>query len=274
MSKRFLGLVCILYSLMFSYVVFFNKLKNFLAPQMHIYIKLSIIPLFYIGLVLIFNKKVSYKFKFSDLILLLPLLMLLFAGDGRLTSSFAQNRTMTYKSEKRVKVEETIEKKEEIKEETTKVTTTQKQEEIFIPDIEIIDANYNSLSQNITFDTDEYKQKFIGKKIRVKGFIMTDNQFLSSEFISIGKYGVSCCIADAEYTGFVLKYDKNKIKNNSWHEVEGILESGKDLEGYEILYIRVINIKEIDSKGEEMYAYPCYSYDDGECYAVQKYINN
>ena len=40
----------------------------------------------------------------------------------------------------------------------------------------------------------------------------------------------------------------------------------------EELYIKVTNIKEIDSKGEEMYAYACYTYDDGECASVQKYL--
>jgi hypothetical protein len=39
MSKRYLGIICLLYSGLFGYVIFFDKLKNFLAPQMQIYIK-------------------------------------------------------------------------------------------------------------------------------------------------------------------------------------------------------------------------------------------
>lgn len=273
MSKRFLGIICILYSLMFSYVVFLGKLKNFLAPQMHIYIKLSILPFLYIGLVLIFNKKVTYKFKISDLVLLLPLVMLFFAGDGRLTSSFASNRSLSVKSEKRVKVEKE-EKKEEVKTTTTTKKVKEEVKEEFVPDILIVDSNYNELSGNITFDTENYKERFVGKKIRVKGFVMKKASFLTKDYFALGKYGVSCCVADAEFTGFVIKYDINKVEENKWYEVDGVIEPGIDAEGYEILYIRVVNIKEIDSKNEEMYAYACYTYDNGECKEVQKYLNN
>ena len=68
MSKRYLGIICILYSLIFAYEVIFDKLKLFLAPQMHIYIKISIIPLLLVGLVMLINNKIDYKFKISDLI--------------------------------------------------------------------------------------------------------------------------------------------------------------------------------------------------------------
>ena len=113
--KRYLGIICLLYSGIFGYVVFFDKLKMFLAPQMQIYIKLSIIPMLLIGLVMLFNNKVHYKFKISDLVLILPLILLIFAGDGRLTTSFASNRTTNLNTENRTKSEEKVEdKKEEI----------------------------------------------------------------------------------------------------------------------------------------------------------------
>lgn len=37
------------------------------------------------------------------------------------------------------------------------------------------------------------------------------------------------------------------------------------------MYIKVINIKEISSKDEEQYVYPCYAYDSGSCEAISKY---
>ena len=93
MSKKFLGLICILYSFIFGYVILFDKLKNFLAPTIQIYIKLSLIPMFIIGLVLLFSKKIHYKFKITDLVLILPLILLITTGDGKLTTSFATNRS-------------------------------------------------------------------------------------------------------------------------------------------------------------------------------------
>ena len=261
MSKKYLGIICLLYSGIFSYVVIFDKLKNFLAPQMQIYIKLSIIPMILIGLVMIFNDKVSYKFKFSDLILLLPLILFMIAGDGRLTTSFASNRTL----ENKIKVVKKQEKKKEEKIEEKVIDTY----DFSNPDYEIIDKNYNELSNYITFAKDV--KKLDGKTIRVRGFILTENSSLPDGYFTIGKYLITCCTADAGLIGFVAKYDTDKIDTNKWYEIEGVLEKEKDSDNNNFMYINVINIKEIDSKNEEQYVYPCYSYDDGLCKEVTKY---
>ena len=123
MSKRYLGIICLLYSFLFSYVVITGKIKNFLAPQMQIYIKLSIVPMLLIGIVIIFNKNIHYKFKLSDLILLLPIVLLVLAGDGKLSPNFASNRIINI-NVNRTKNEEIIDEKpkEEIIENETEET--------------------------------------------------------------------------------------------------------------------------------------------------------
>ncbi len=282
MSKRYLGLICLLYSGIFGYVVIFDKLKNFLAPQMQMYIKLSIIPMLLIGLVMLFNNKVNYKFKISDLILVLPLVLLIFAGDGRLTSSFASSRITNLNTENRTKSEEKVEakkeeeiielpkseeKKEEVKEEPTEENINNY--DFSNVDFDIVDASYSELSNYITFAPKA--DKFKGQTIRVRGFALKKASYLPDGYFAIGKYAISCCAADAGFTGFIAKYDNNKITTDKWYEVEGILEKGKDKDGYNIMYINVINIKEISSKGEEQYVYPCYAYDDGSCEAMSKY---
>ena len=68
-----------------------NKLKNFLAPNMQIYLKLSLIPLLIISVILLFNHKIHYHFKFTDIILFLPIIMIFFVGDARMAPSFAKN---------------------------------------------------------------------------------------------------------------------------------------------------------------------------------------
>ena len=100
---------------------------------------------------------------------------------------------------------------------------------------------------------------------------MKKASYLSKGYFAIGKYAISCCAADAGFTGFIAKYDNSKITKDKWYEVEGILEKGKDADGYNIMYINVINIKEISSTEEEQYVYPCYAYDGGYCEAIQKY---
>ena len=113
--------------------------------------------------------------------------------------------------------------------------------------------------------------KFENKTIKVKGLALKKTAYLPNGYFAIGKYVISCCAADAEFSGFIVKYDNNKIEDDKWYEIEGTLKKGKDSEGYDIMYIKVINIKEIDSKDEEQYVYPCYYYDDGSCKAVSKY---
>ena len=53
--------------------------------------------------------------------------------------------------------------------------------------------------------------------------------------------------------------------------MEGTLKKGTDREGYNIMYVDVINIKPINESDEEQYVYPCYYYDDGKCSKVSMY---
>ena len=72
-------------------------------------------------------------------------------------------------------------------------------------------------------------------------------------------------------TGNAPVYDNNVLVADKWYEVEGVLEKGRDREGYDIAYINVVNAKEINSSSEDQYVYPCYTYDDGSCSSVLKY---
>ena len=45
----------------------------------------------------------------------------------------------------------------------------------------------------------------------------------------------------------------------------------KDLERYDVVYIELINAKEIKSEKEEQYVYPCVSYEKGNCKTIKKY---
>lgn len=279
--KKFLGIVCFIYSGLIIYVCLSNKLKYFLAPQMSIYLKLSVIPLILMGFVLIFNNKLHYKFKISDIVLLLPIIMLILAGDGKLSLNFASSRIdtsslMQKKSEvkkqnntgkQNEKQEEKIEEDVTITENDSEIKEKEQEEKVDIY-FDVNDQSYNVLISYLTYT--DAAHKYEGKTIRVRGFSLT-NTYLPSQYFMLGKYLISCCAADAAYNGFIVKYDINKVKNNTWYEIEGKLKIGKDLEGYEFMYIDVTSIKEIDSKMEEEYVYPCYVYDNGACQEVNKY---
>lgn len=68
-------IVCFVYTALILYIKISNNLGNYLAPQMQKYILWFVPILFSIGLVMCFNNHIHYKFKFSDLILLLPILI-------------------------------------------------------------------------------------------------------------------------------------------------------------------------------------------------------
>ena len=277
MKKRYLGIICLLYSGIILYVWLFDKMKNFLAPQMQIYLKLALIPLLIMGIILCVNDKVHYKFKISDIVLLLPIVMLILAGDGRLTTTFAKNRMTSFansgttESTKKEDEEVIVVKPdldlETIDDELDEVTN--ENYDFTNTYFDITDTMYDTLANYITFA--EKATKFTGQTIRVRGFTVTNESYLSDGYFAIGKYGISCCVADAGFVGFIAKYDTSKVKNNTWYEIEGVLEPGIYNQNQQMMAIRVINIKEIVSKNEEQYVYPCYSYEDTMCTELHKY---
>ncbi len=267
--KKFLGFICLLYSAIIAYVWFSGSLSNFLAPTLSLYIKISLLPLLIIGLVLLINNNLHCNFKWTDLILILPLVMIFLAGDGRLTSSIATNRMFTAPAtpakEEIIKEEEKPDESKTIIEETL---NDDKQEYDFTNvDFDIIDESYEYLAGYMNSKEDAFKQ--VGKTIRVRGFIVK-NDYMGEDYFAIGKYNISCCAADATFAGFISKYNNSLVKADSWYEIEGILQKGKTKDNIDMMYIEVINIKEIDKTKEEQYIYPCYTYDDS-CSVIMQY---
>lgn len=265
MKKKFLGIICLIYSLIIIYVKLSGKLGNYLAPQMQKYILLSLIPLFFMSFVFLFNNNIHYKFKLSDYILLIPIIFIILAGDGKLTMSLASNRTSFNTTVEKSKSNDIVD--DEIDKEENK---EDKEYDFTSPYFNIVDSNYNELTGYLTYSEKAIK-KYIGETIKIRGFTMMKGDFIPKGMFALGKYSINCCAADAGYIGMFLKYDISKVEENTWYEVEGILEKGVDNEGYSILYIKVININKIDSKDEEQYVYPCYAYDNGSCSEVIKY---
>jgi len=269
--KRFLGIICLLYAFIFTYVVIFDKLKNFLAPSMQIYLKLSIIPLLVIGIVMLTNKS-HYKFKFSDLVLIVPLIFLILAGDGRLTSSFASNRSSNFNGENRITKEEKRSEENNNKEEKRSEENNNKEEnnnDLSKIDFDVNDKNYVFLADSISSATNV--EKIVGKTIKVRGLVLKVNNYMGKGYFAIGKYQITCCAADAGVTGFVVKYNTSKIETDKWYEIEGVFVEGKDNTGVTAVYIEIKNIKEIDSQKEELYVYPCYYYGDEYCQQLLEY---
>lgn len=258
MRKKYLGIICLLYAGIILFVNHYNILRNFLAPQMQIYLKCSVPIFIIIALVIFYSDKFHYHFKASDLLLLLPLLMIIMAGDGRLSLSAASNRSSNIKQGKVVK--------KEVKHNDPKIDVSKL--DFDNPDFIVEDENYLDLANYLPFN--QKAEAYIGKTIRLRGFTINDNSDLPSGLYGLGKYGVSCCIADAGFMGFILNPNGHRIKNSTWYEVEGYFERNTDLGGHDIFPITVVNIKEIDGKDESEYVYPCSQYE-GNCEKTRKY---
>ena len=259
--KKFLGLICIIYSGIIGYVWIFDKLKNFLAPNMQIYLKLSLIPLVIMGMILL--KEQKDKFKISDLILLLPILMIIISSDGKLSSTYATKKIVIKDNQKVEKKE--FNKKEELENEEN-INIDKDNIDIYF---NVIDETYVDLAGYITFPGDKHDQ-YLNKTIKVKGMAVKNGEYIPNGYFQIGKYTITCCAADAELSYFYVKEDEKSVKENTWYEIEGILKKTV-YRNTNIMYIKIINIKEIDSKIQEQYVYPCYSYDDGSCKEFLKY---
>lgn len=284
--KKFLGVICLIYSSLIIFVWLSGNLNNYIAPNMQIYIKGSIIPLTVIGLVLLINNKINYKFKISDLVLLLPLILILFCGDGNLSidvakvKATAKNRTKTEEQETK---EETIidveTKKEEIKEEQKEeqkdVEEAITKEDPIVKNtindffFEIKESNYSYLADYLTYM--KGAQKYIGKTIKAKGFAVDYSDYLTDGYFAFGRYMITCCAADAEFTGFMVKYPKEKIEYGKWYEVEGYLELGKDSEGYDVMTINPTSVKEVSKGDSNNNVYSCDTYGKDACEELQKY---
>lgn len=269
MRNKFLGIICFIYSIIISYVWISGNLKNYLAINMQSYIKLSIIPLFILGIGLLFFSKKKNKFKVTDFILLLPLFLIFIAGDGRLTVSFANNRVSDYNN-KKVKI--TDDKETDYKKDIVDDLDYKDNNNIDFSNIkyDIVDEAYNELA--IFFSFDSKAKKHEGETIKVRGFALENESYITDGYFMIGKYIITCCAADSSFVGYTVKKGDFKVKSGAWYEIEGVLEKTDSNDENSIMAIRVVNIKSIDKNSEEQYIYQCFAYDkDGSCSKLLEY---
>lgn len=264
MKKKIITIVCMLYAGLILYVYFMGYLSHFLAPKMHKYILSAALILLFIGLVALINKKFTYQFKLIDLILFLPIIAIFFAGTGKISLSLAKNRSNNFSmaNKKASQVEDNTAKKEPSDNSYSQYDFTK-------VDYDVVDAAYSSIVDYLS-NTDGVKNA-TGKTIRIRGFTVKKADYITPGYFAIGKYNISCCVADASVYGLLVDYDLSKIEDNGWYEIEGVLEKVTNKWGYETLAIKAVKVTEIDKNSEQLYIYPCYAYDNGSCSVLDNY---
>ena len=139
--------------------------------------------------------------------------MIIFADNGRLSTSLATNRNNFYNSSK----SKTNNEKTSQSENSNQDIEITKPNNISSIYFDVVDESYAILSGILTQpEGNGYDSNYLaGKAIKVRGFVLKKNvPYLPSGYFAIGKYVITCCATDAGYGGFYAKHDLGKIDEN------------------------------------------------------------
>lgn len=229
MKKNLIGLVFILYGITVFISYFIGTLNNFLASKM-IFLSISSgIVMLIIGVILILDKSIYMNIKKINILLIIPFIMIFFAGDGELSIALASKRASNLSSQMNI---DSID--------ISLINQMNNDEFDYI----ITDENYNDLINYITNDTENSE----GKTVKISGYAVVDAEYITDGYFAIGKYSISCCTADAGFVGILVENKDLEIEKNLWFEIEGVLEKTTSKYGYETLYLKILNIQEIEAQ--------------------------
>ncbi|KGP71709.1 TIGR03943 family putative permease subunit [Pontibacillus yanchengensis] len=125
-------------------------------------------------------------------------------------------------------------------------------------------------SETISLEPDQYigtinlieeePHSFKGKEIMVKGFVYREPTFDANRIV-IGRFGVSCCVADAGIYGIMAEgKDFSSYESDSWVEVTGTLNVAH-FKGWDLPLIEVTSIKNIQEP-KKAYVYENIDYSN------------
>lgn len=101
-----------------------------------------------------------------------------------------------------------------------------------------------------------FKDQFVGKKIKISGFVYEDRSLNQNREFILGRFLVQCCTADANPFGVLVIADQpiESLQKDSWVEVQGVLRT-ELRDGKEIIAIAAEQINKI-SRPDSPYVYP------------------
>jgi uncharacterized repeat protein (TIGR03943 family) len=74
------------------------------------------------------------------------------------------------------------------------------------------------------FSFSENQQQFVGQPVDVTGFVFSDGRLSETQFM-VGRFTITCCVADATALGMIVEYPQAAIlKQLSWVRVQGKLD--------------------------------------------------
>ena len=248
LKKQFKRLIILSYAIIMFFVVFSGLISKFVHPRMIPYIITCGIILLVFFVTDIFNKKeVNNKFVKSDIIYVLPIILILFINNGNLSANVISNKGINVgkSSAEKSDLDKALEiaKKSDDAELQDKINETKP---IEIKKLVMDDSNYIQTIIDISDDVDSY----IGSEISFDGFVYRDESIANNDFV-VGRLAISCCTADAQLFGYLCKYkDQEQVKNDDWVNITAKIEA-TTYEGKEIPYLNIVQVRKIDKPKDE-----------------------
>ncbi|UOQ45751.1 TIGR03943 family protein [Halobacillus salinarum] len=105
---------------------------------------------------------------------------------------------------------------------------------------------------------EENPAKFRGKKITIDGFVYREKEFPDTRIV-LGRFGVTCCIADASLYGLMAEGDNlQSLKTDSWLQITGTLNEAV-INDWSLPLIEIDSVKEMN-KPSKAYVYENIDY--------------
>ena len=102
-------------------------------------------------------------------------------------------------------------------------------------------------------DLIEHTDKYYGKEVELTAMVSSGKGLMKDQFYA-GRYVAICCAEDAQFVGFVAKYQGNTPKDASWIKIRATLKQG-ELEGKQRVIVLDVSRLEVVAAPEEKLLY-------------------
>jgi putative membrane protein len=226
LKKYYKSFILLSYSGIIFFYYFSGIIKKLVHPRMHVFVLITALIILLFALLEFFINK-NDEVRKSNIIYLLPLLLIFFINGANLSNSIIKNKGVD------------IGKNQPSQNTNTKIDDT-------VDKIIISEDKYYNNTLDLIYNID----KNVGKTVVIHGFIHRDNSTLENQFI-IGRMAMVCCAADAYLIGLLAEYnDYKSIKTNEWYEMTGII-SKTEQSNFHIALLTITDVKKIDKPKDE-----------------------
>ncbi len=214
MGRKIIWILTLLaHELLLIYLVYSNKIAMFLNPKMNKYIYFSIIVMFLLLFVELFDvisKRYYSKVGVSVIVFLIPLLLTFY-------QSYPEAESIEKVEEKHFVDSLDVEKLQA--EAVTSVFDGMSEVEEGEYFMKSLNACYKDLYEN---DFKNYE----GQEFEISGMVYYNDKLKKNEF-RIVRLLMSCCAADASYVGFLAEHDGSEtLTQGTWIRVKGVIKKG------------------------------------------------